>query len=381
MKYKLFVSGLVCSIKKHALHKDKNEETLKNIRTIIENNSIENEEIQTKILSLDLERNVEKSKFLNLFGLSIIVKNEEDQIIEELDLLTDLNIKMKINNNLENKFLKFKSNIISVEEIHNYVEEEIFMGEIEDTIFDPKKIHLKYIYDFNNLNLISRIEYKDKTFSLNIPEPSNETNVFKELIINKYNKKALPAATILSSYEPNINLLDIFIYKFSHSKENLICQKNLLFSTDLEFYANNLSKEDFLKSFFLEHLDFDFKDEIESSFGIKISKILIMFDGLEDYINLNNIQKLKLRIPDQEKISIFIKIELEENFELNEAIFINRMSSILSSLEYCEYYFMLNQDSESESTLMSFNQLNFGNILDFQVTKEKNIVLENTLKN
>ncbi len=329
MEYKIYLSGMSMSIDRSSFHKDNLEKDLSFLKDKKETLFSDFDNIINYINKEDDIKNFYNG--INLESCEIIVKNIEDQIVFQKDLI-DI-VSEKVNSKLIK--LNSKANVTNIDKIELFSLNEYFVGTINIPFLEENNFSIGSLININDLKYFNKLEYGFKTFVININN-KEEDFLLKDYKIIKHNAKGYPLYCIFSQsellFEP-----DLFINKYSKDTEHLIEQNRLVLIIPIN--SNDfLSYEENVKDFIFNNFDSTFKENFENTFGALITKTFILPSGEDSFIDIKNINSLKLKLKKIESFVLRIDLIFEENISLNKAVFVNKFSSVFNKIDFISCY-------------------------------------------
>ena len=165
MEYKLYLSGIGLDLDLKSLHKNNAEVDLKNIKNLLKSNTLEN------ISELSLDTINEKFKYFLLLGSTLIVKDSNENILHEIDLLEEFN-----KSRYQYDLFKYKENNIVIESNKKCILKEQYIGTFNHSSFNIKDIEFNNVVFYENMFLINKLFIKMESFDIKFEEENNILN-------------------------------------------------------------------------------------------------------------------------------------------------------------------------------------------------------------
>lgn len=316
MEYKLYLSGMGFRKEIKALHKDNVEKDLNLLKKFLEKKSLK------EIDLLNLNTINDNIDFFNLLGSLLIIKNELDQTVLEIDLYKEFMDNDKLNYDL----YRYKENNTTIEIEDIVFIDNVYIGSFNSTILNKKDLDLTNVISYNGTPVIKKIIFKLESFEIQL---KNNILIEQNVYIRKYNREA----ALLLDFKENesINLyLDLLINKYSENKEYKFIQNKIIFSSKIKI-EKFLSLNDNVKNYISNKLDIYFKEKVEEVLGLNVKVMKMNIEGQKiNLLSERDIHNLNLKTKEQKDfLEYFIEIEFFDKIELNKAIFLNKISSIL----------------------------------------------------
>lgn len=322
MEYKLYLSGIGCKIERNAFHKTNLENELQNLQNQQENLF---KDFDNLISNIDIEKLNECIYGLNIGTAELIIKNSDNQEVMRKDLLNIIN-EDKLLSKID--ILKSKVNITTIDRFYTYQINDFYIGSVDIPFIEEDKFSIPLLFNYKDFIFFSKLEYKLKTFQL---DSLNGDIITLDNNIIKHNSKGYPLYIIFNQlnniFEPNL-----FINKYSNLEEHNINIDTLQLYIVIE--SNKyLSLEENVKDFILTNFDINFTDFFENSFGCLINNIMCLVKNEEKEFNIKDLNSIKIKQIKSDKIFLKVDINLNEKITLNQAVFINRFSSLFYKVD------------------------------------------------